>query len=311
MGSQFRQIRPAQGPLPQPILTVFQPQSLTMPHRKVSWESLHQGLQSVRLLRLRLQAFEGSLHAHDALELTLVERGTGLRWVGGRIETFEAGDLVLLGPRLPHQWQTRGPQPEGAWATVLQLMPTPQLAALPEWRSLAPLLTRAGQGLALQGEPHTRAMRALHALPESSGMALLGGALGLLGELAEASEGLRAIDPVAPQLQGREQPQQRRLEALLAWVQRHLGAELRTADAAALLHVSPAAFSRSFQRLVGRSFTDYVNELRVAEACVQLRRSDRPIAEVAEACGFLTLSHFNAQFRQRVGETPRGYRGRG
>jgi AraC-like DNA-binding protein len=279
-----------------------------MPQRKVSWESLHQGLHSVRLLRLRLQAFEGELHAHDALELTLVERGSGLRWVGGRIEPFEAGDLVLLGPRLPHQWHTRGPQPAGAWATVLQLMPTAQLAALPEWRSLTPLLQRAGQGLALEGELHARTVRALHTLPEAPGMALLGGALGLLGELADAPEGLRPLDPVAPQLQPREQPQQRRLEALLAWVQRHLGAELRTADAAALLHVSPAAFSRSFQRLVGRSFTDYVNELRVAEACVQLRRSDRPIAEVAQACGFLTLSHFNAEFRRRTGTTPRAYR---
>ena len=178
-----------------------------------------------------------------------------------------------------------------------------------DWRRprLLALTSRRGSATAAAGEPVAWRVVAFPLIV----MALLGGALGLLGELAEASEGLRAIDPVAPQLQSREQPQQRRLEALLAWVQRHLGAELRTADAAALLHVSPAAFSRSFQRLVGRSFTDYVNELRVAEACVQLRRSDRPIAEVAEACGFLTLSHFNAQFRQRVGETPRGYRGRG
>lgn len=282
-----------------------------MPHRKVPWESLHEGVQSVRLLRLRLGSFEGSLHAHEALELTLIERGSGLRWVGGRIEAFEAGDLVLLGPRLPHQWQTRGAQPGGAWATVLQLMPSPQWAALPEWRSAAPLLLRAGQGLALDGALRARTTEALSALPEAAGLPLLGGALALLGNLASASNGLRAIDPAAPQVQRRDQAQQSRLEALLAWVQRHLGAELRTADAAALLHVSPAAFSRSFQRLVGRSFTDYVNELRIAEACVHLRRSDRPVAEVAEACGFLTLSHFNAQFRQRVGETPRGYRGRG
>jgi transcriptional regulator GlxA family with amidase domain len=115
---------------------------------------------------------------------------------------------------------------------------------------------------------------------------------------------------VAAQLQPRDQPQQRRLEVLLAWVQRHLGAELRTADAAELLHVSPAAFSRSFQRLVGRSFTDYVNELRTAEACVQLRRSDRPVADWAQACGYLTLPHCHAQLKQGMREKPRAHRGR-
>lgn len=79
-------------------------------------------------------------------------------------------------------------------------------------------------------------------------------------------------------------------------MQRHPRAELRTADAAALLNVSPVAFSSTFHRLVGRSFADYVNEHRVDE--------------VAQDCGFLTLSHFNAQIRQRVGETPPVYRKR-
>jgi transcriptional regulator GlxA family with amidase domain len=83
------------------------------------------------------------------------------------------------------------------------------------------------------------------------------------------------IDPVAAQLQPRDQPQQRRLEAPLAGAQRHLGAELCT-----------------------------------AEACVKLRRSDRPVADMAQACGFLTLPHCHAQFKQGMREKPRAHRGR-
>lgn len=279
-----------------------------MPHRKVIWESALGGLRSVRLLRLRLARFEAPLHAHDAIELTWIERGQGLRWIGHRVEPFGPDDLVLLGPRVAHSWQTRQAQPDGAWATVLQLLPGPELAALPEWRELTPLLQRAAQGLALHGATAARVQTQLASLSEADGLALVGGALVLLGELGKAHHGLRTIDPAAAHTPHAGAPQQRRLDALLSWMHANLGAELRVADAAALLHVSPAAFSRSFQRLTGRRFADYLNELRVGEACVLLLAGDRPVAEVAQQVGFATLSHFNAQFRLRTGETPKAYR---
>ncbi len=276
-------------------------------------------MQSVRLLRLQLDRADGPLHAHDALELTWIERGQGLRWVGSRIEPFADDDLVLLGPRLAHRWQSRGSANGGVRATVLQLMPRAELQALPEWRGVQGLLQRAAQGLALQGGVASQVQQRLAALPEAPGLALLGGALALLDELARRVEGerardaatapeLRVLDPAAPRLLRPDLAQQRRLDALLAWVEQHLGAELRVADAAALLHVSPAAFSRSFARLTGRRFGDYLNERRIGEACLQLRQGDRPVAEVARQVGFATLSHFNAEFLRRVGSTPSRYR---
>lgn len=289
-----------------------------MLHRKIAWETLGGGLQSVRLLRLQLDRAEGPLHAHDALELTWIERGQGLRWVGSRIEPFGDDDLVLLGPRLAHRWQTRGSPAGGVRATVLQLMPRAELQALPEWRGVQGLLQRAAQGLALQGRVAQQVQQRLSALPEAPGLALLGGALALLDALAgqveldrargDGSTEVRVLDAAAPRLLRPDLAQQRRLDALLAWVEQHLGAELRVADAAALLHVSPAAFSRSFARLTGRRFGDYLNERRISEACLQLRQGDRPVAEVARQVGFATLSHFNAEFLRRVGSTPSRYR---
>ncbi|MCZ8236290.1 MAG: AraC family transcriptional regulator [Inhella sp.] len=278
---------------------------------KVSWESSVAGPQhSVRLLRLQLAAFAAPLHAHDALELTWIERGAGLRFVGGDVAPFDDGDLVLLAPGLPHTWHTRGEPPEGVRATVLQLDLTAAAALLPEWRQQAlPLLQRAGQGLRLHGALHARTSAALAALPHAPGLALLGGALALLGMLADApDDALAPIDRSAPRVARPKATVQRRLDGLLAWVQANLGAPLSAQEAAAHLHVTPGAFARSFQRLVGKPFSAYVNDLRVGEACLLLRQSDRPVAEVAQRCGFATLSHFNAEFRRRTGTTPRAYR---
>ncbi|MBP6748388.1 MAG: helix-turn-helix domain-containing protein [Xanthomonadaceae bacterium] len=275
---------------------------------KVAWESIQAGTQSVRLMRLRLPSFAGALHAHEALELTWIERGEGVRIVGSRVEPFAAGDLVLIGPGLPHVWSSHGMPPEGAWATVLQWMPSASLAALPEWRGIAPLLQRAQRGLSIEGALRTRIVAALERMPEAPGLRMLGETLSTFALLADADGDLRPLDPLPfPVLQS-DPGRQRRLDALLVWIREHLQGPLSVEDAAAILHVSPGAFSRSFHRIAGKPFTDYVNDLRIAEACMLLRQKDRSIADIADRCGFGTMSHFNRQFKRRVGHTPREYR---
>lgn len=275
---------------------------------KVAWEFIQSDIQSARLMRLRLNSFSGALHAHEALELTWIERGEGVRIVGSRVEPFAAGDLVLIGPGLPHVWMSHGVPPEGAWATVLQLMPSAPLAALPEWRGIGALLTRAQRGLAVEGMLQSRIIDALGRMPDTPGLGLLGEALSTLSLLADADDELRPLDPLPLPILQRDPGQQRRMDALLVWIRKHLHGPLSVEDAAAILHVSPGAFSRSFHRLAGKPFTDYVNDLRIAEACMLLRQHDRPVADIAQRCGFATLSHFNRQFRLRVGTTPRAYR---
>lgn len=281
---------------------------------KVFWESAASlPTQSVRVLRPELGAFTFPLHAHDALELTWIEAGRGVRLVGDSVEPFGPDDLVLLGPRVTHTWLTSGEQDGPVRATVLQLLPRPELTGCPEWQQdLAPLLAHPHPAWVVEGALAETTKAALAALPSGTSLIGLGQALALLGNLAGASTpgSLRHLGGAAARSAASNAQAARRLEGLLAWIRSHLHTELRVADAAAHLHVTPAAFSRSFQRQVGKPFSVYVNDLRIAEACLLLRQSDRPVAEVAARCGYLSLSHFNRHFRQRLGLTPREYRAR-
>ena len=57
-------------------------------------------------------------------------------------------------------------------------------------------------------------------------------------------------------------------------------------------------------------FNDYVNQIRVSNACRKLSESDAAISQISEEVGFSTVRTFNRAFSKHVGMTPREYRSR-
>lgn len=93
------------------------------------------------------------------------------------------------------------------------------------------------------------------------------------------------------------------------YVQEHLADDLTLTGMAERLGVSPEHLTRTFQRDLRVSFYRYVLLLRVEEAKRLLwGRTDLSVAEVAEAVGFGSLSHFSATFQKLTEQTPSGFR---
>jgi transcriptional regulator GlxA family with amidase domain len=74
--------------------------------------------------------------------------------------------------------------------------------------------------------------------------------------------------------------------------------------------MAPAAFCRFFRRQTGRTFTRYVQELRLSEASQLLSHTTLPITIVAAQVGFGNLAHFNRCFKSQKGMTPTQWRQR-
>lgn len=267
--------------------------------------------QSYRVLRLELQAFRGARHRHRQFELTWIEQGTGLRFVGDSVQPYEPGDLVLVGPQLPHTWvSAAGPGRAPQVATVLQWAPELlEASAWPELGAARALLDRAGRGLRIAEPGRTAVAAALRELPGRTGLAGLALMLQVLALLVQHQDCMAPLASLSQRSGSAPSAEQdRRVGRVIEWVHRHLAQELTVEAAARLVHVSPAAFSRYFKREVGKSFTQYINDLRCSEACLRLRASDQPVARIAQECGFATMSHFNRQFSLRTGLTPRQFR---
>jgi AraC-like DNA-binding protein len=280
---------------------------------RVSEEQVSHPDRSFRFLRFETDRFRGNRHRHRQLELTWIEAGVGLRFVGDHAAPFAAGDLVLLGSGVAHSWvssKRRGAA--GAAATVIQFAPELlALPQLPELTSLGPLAARAQRGLAIEGGCRQAIVEVLVRMRTAGPVARLADWISVLGLLERHQRDFHTLASGA--LRGSSAgadapPAGRRIDLTLDWIHRHLARELRVEDAARVAHVTPAAFSRYFHREVGKTFTRYVNDVRCSEACLKLRLTDRPVAAVARDCGYTTLSHFNRQFRLRHGITPGEFR---
>lgn len=245
-------------------------------------------------------------HYHPEHELTLIVAGSGRRYVGDRVDDYEPGDLVLVGALTPHTWES-GP---AGWheAVTLQFQHDAfgeGFFGRPEFQGVERLLAHAAHGLRFTGAG---------ADAVAAGMVGIGGRdpaqrsvrlLDMLVSLAELpAETLAArslmtdVDPSA----------RRRIDLVIGMVRRDYAEAVTVARAAAMVAMTPDAFGRFFRRHTGRTFTDYVNDVRLAEACRRTVETDAPISEIATGCGYQNLSHFNRRFRTQTGMSPREFR---
>lgn len=74
------------------------------------------------------------------------------------------------------------------------------------------------------------------------------------------------------------------------------------------LHISKYYISHLFGNKMNMHFNEYINSLRISEACRYLRGSDKSIGEIGELVGFGTQRTFNRAFSKQMGVTPGEYR---
>jgi len=251
--------------------------------------------------------FDFFWHYHPEYELTLIIKGRGRRAVGDSHEQFESGDLVLIGPDLPHTWISGDKHKGKETAVVIQFSSNfiERFTELAELTSINKLLTLAKQGISFKGEITAEFVEQMKQLPKKSGFERVIGLLYIFQELSKMKPSVLA-SPYYQPLKGKEN--EKRINKVCQYVQKHAVETLNIHKAATLIHLSPGAFCKFFKRMTGTTFSDYVNDIRIANVCNQLITTDMPVAEIAYGNGYETLTYFNRIFLKKKGMTPRQYR---
>jgi AraC-like DNA-binding protein/quercetin dioxygenase-like cupin family protein len=290
-----------------------------VPHSRARFHQvLPSTSESFQFEEIQRDQYGCSWHFHPEYQLGLVLRSAGYRIVGDNITPLRAGDFTFLGPNLPHLWsndEEHSRNRRGVHALVVHFREDflgSEFLHQPEVLEIGRLFARSATGLRVTGHTRERAAEMLQALGAHHGFKRLLDLLEILQLLAEApaddlhhiaSAGFAANPAPAP-------GESERVTRVCRYIHEHLGEPLCRDEAAAVIHLSPSAFSRYFKRHTGKNFHDFVSELRVGRACRLLSEGELNVTEIAYACGFGNLASFNRCFRRLKKANPTEFRRR-
>lgn len=258
--------------------------------------------------------FSAPLHVHPEYELVYIKESYGKRIVGNHIESFEAGDMVLIGPSLPHIWINddsfiNGQAVTRAKAVVMYFHPQLfecGLFNLPEAEHLKNLLRVSKLGLSIQHKTRSQVAEIVEKLLHAQGFERILLLLQMLHVLAESTE-LSQIN--ATELLHHENKSEKdRLCEVYRFVHENFRSDIQLKDVARLTNLTPQSFCRLFKKRNNLHFVEYLNQVRISNACRLLLDSDWTISEIAYNCGYKTISNFNKLFKETTGLSPKRYR---
>lgn len=245
-------------------------------------------------------------HYHPEHELTLIVAGSGRRYVGDAVHEYGPGDLVLVGADTPHTWESAGVG--GHRAVILQFHRDAfghDFFGLPELQRVDALLAASALGLRFARPGAAAVAELMVAMPDLDPARRTLRLLDILVALCDLPRERLASASVIGAL---DASARHRIERVIGYVSRCYCEELSVREAARLVAMTPNAFSRFFRRSTGRTFGDYVNDVRLAQACRRLLEDGAPVSRIASESGYANLSHFNRRFRIRTGMSPREFR---
>lgn len=269
-----------------------------------------EGNHTLKVHHIRCKSFQENhnLHFHPECELAYVVRGSGTRCIGDSIEPFSAGDMVMIGPNVPHRWMSNECSNNQSEMLVLQFPADcfgEKLLSNPESKRLHQLLSQAGKGLRILSDATYTPLSYLKDIQRLTGLRQLSAFLALLDALCQApKQMLNAQDYCTTH----NDINNLRIAKVTRYVKQHLSAQIKQTEVADLVCMTPQSFSRFFKATTGQTFVSFVNVLRINEACKLLTNTNQDIIDIAYECGYGNLSNFNRRFAQIKQSTPSEYR---
>ena len=265
----------------------------------------NQGISSFHAFRYQVPYFQFKWHYHPEFELTYIVKGNGYRIVGNSYEPFNDGDLVLLGSNLPHTWSGKADGDVNSDAIVIQFSSE---FILPFLELNESLLIKNMLDSSLRGinfEPDEQLVTKIIEITETNGVERIVKLISILDILSK-----KQIKLIAPNTFHNvvSKKSEVRINKVCLFIQNNFQNKIYLKEVADLIYLTESNFCKFFKKATGKTYSDYVNEIRINEASRLLIQSDKTISQISFECGFETLSYFNRVFLNKKGITPSVYR---
>ncbi|HHW47290.1 MAG TPA: AraC family transcriptional regulator [Clostridiaceae bacterium] len=268
-----------------------------------------------------LKEYHGIMHKHDFIEIAYVIDGSGVHIVGENEYETSKGDLFIINYDVPHGFF---PKENGREIPVVYncvFMPEFLDSSLfnsvhfqdvtssflfkslfPDDHAISPVLTLRGTEFSEIGSLFSK----MYAEYKSEKKGYCDMIRAYLIELIIKI--FRYIDAKKEYV-----PASRNVELVnkaIQYLKSNYNSEIKLEDLAMKSFISKNYFSKLFREKTGISFSDYVQHIRIDEACNLLRTTDMKVIDIASQVGIKDIKFFYEVFKKITGQTPGEYRKR-
>lgn len=252
-------------------------------------------------------------HYHPEFEFVLVNSSTGKRMVGDHIGYFDRGDLVLMGPKLPHVWVNdslylKKKHHEAADATVIHFTPDfigQDIFHIPEFSSLIEILNLSSRGIHINGKESKAIASIMNNMLFESGLKRLAS----IFEIFDIICSMKDFDLLAsPNFTTNKTTVDNRHSKINDYILRNYHRPITLKEVANEANMATTTFCNFFKEQYRMTFIEYVTQIRIGHFCKLIAQDDKSILEAAYICGFNSIANFNRQFKKVKGMSPSEFR---
>ena len=257
--------------------------------------------------------FYDQLHQHPEIQVMLILQGEGTLIAGDYVGRFAPGDLYVIGSGQPHVFRSDKNYYHPKNKLKVKAISIyfnekywgDSFWQLDEMKLVRKFSTRTTGGLQVAGKVKNEIAEIIYQLKSSQGIDKLILFLSMLKKLHEAKETKQlTVSALGTNFNPEEG---KRMNSILSFTFRECHRKIYIREAAGIANLSTEAFCRYFKLHTQKTYTTFLNELRVSNACQMLMNKDFSIQDVCYQSGFNNLSNFNRIFKRVVGKSPSNY----
>jgi AraC-like DNA-binding protein len=252
-------------------------------------------------------------HYHPEFEIIFVEKSYGIRLMGNHIGNFGDGDLMFISPNLPHVWKNdknfyNNQKDYFVDVYVIHFLEdalTKGFFNLPEFAHIKKLFLLGQQGLLVRGKDVKKISELIKKVYRSSGIDRLILFFKTLDTIANTSDYELLSSPgyiISFNLADSE-----RINKIMNFIMENYAQEIKLEEIAGLVNLNKSSFCRYFKYRTHKTFSQFLNEIRIAHACKLLINKNMTITEICYETGYNNISHFNRQFKLITSSTASEY----
>ncbi|UII76470.1 AraC family transcriptional regulator [Flagellimonas sp. HMM57] len=253
--------------------------------------------------------FDYPIHYHPEYELNFICNAPGVRRVvGDSMEEIADMDLVLIGPNLYHVWEQHTCESKKIREITIQFQDNLFQAEFLDRGIMKPIkemFERANHGILFSRNTCLALESRIKKVSKLDSMDYFLEIFSILYDLS-ISRNQRMLSTTSVEPENYEHSE--KLKRLHQFIEKKYDSKVSLSEVSDLLNMSTVSFNRFIKKRTGKTFVEYLNDIRIGYASRQLIEKDKSISEIAYSTGFNSIANFNRIFKKSKGCTPTKYR---